>query len=312
MIDAIGQMFDLISQHAEAMGGKLIEPGLGLLGALAGIHLCWTIFKKMLAGEGFESVLAEVFMLTLTAGIVAWLIRDIAIVTTAISQGFDWIAVQLTGTGDSKNMLNTIFASFSKISSRIWDGMTASVDRDWWQAIKDTLAGMGSFWLKIFILLVYMIVTVITIAIFIRSQVQVLLAVALLPMFLPFYLLPITQKYADGMTDFFVKSAAMKMVAVLMMSLCIRLMEGSNALVFSVQTDRMALDLVGMIVLLLIAVLTLLFMLQVPSITNAMFSGQTVGLSGILPRGGRPTSMLPSPSLRPPGGGAGRPPIPKP
>lgn len=106
------------------------------------------------------------------------------------------------------------------------------------------------------------------------------------------------------MVDFFVKSAAMKMVAVVLMSICIGLLEGSNAIVASVETDKMALDLIGMTTLLLVASMTLFMMFQVPNLTNAMFSGQTVGLSQIMPRGipkiGMPKSMPPAAPPGPP------------
>lgn len=288
MIDSISQIsviFDLVTKYASGMDGKLSSAGLSLLSILAVIQFSWVSFHKFLGEGGVQEIVAEVMMLTLKVGMIAWLIKDLGNISQQVLAGFDWIASQLTGVGNAKNMSDIMFKSLGKISSEIWDGMSAAEDRSWWEAIRDTVAGMGSFWIKILILLIFLTTTVIALAIFFWSQIQVLIAIAILPIFLPFYIIPLTSKWADGLMDFFFKSAAMKMVAIIMMSICIKILEGSNAAVAAATADKMTLDLLGMTVLLFVALMILFLMLQVPNLTNAMFSGQTVGLSRIMPSG---------------------------
>lgn len=315
MIDAgiIAQIFDITTQHAAAMAGKLTDTGLNLLTGLAVIQLCWITFRKLLEGAGVNEIIGETIILALVIGILSWMITDLGWLTQQILAGFDWIAAKLTGTGDAKNMLEVIFASMGKASSIIWDGLVFSEDKSWWQVIKDSVAGMGSIAIKLVVLAIFMLLTVVSAGIFLWSQIQVLLAIAILPVFLPFYIVPPLSKFADGVLDFFVKSAAMKMIAVLLMSIGIRLLEGANEVVASVSNDRMALDLIHMTVLLFVGVVLLILMLQIPTMTNAMFSGQTIGLSRLMPGGmsmPRGGGSKPLPLPRPPsprGGGKGIP-----
>ncbi len=302
--DSVTVLFDVVTQHAGAMAGKLSDAGLALLTGLAVIQLCWTIFKNIVAedGGGLNKTIGESMMLTLTVGILVWLIRDLDSVAKPIIDGFDWIAAKLVGVQQGQNMATVIFDALAKIASDIWDGMASDQDPGLWDIIKNTIAGAGSFWLKILIVLALALVAVVAVAIFIWSQVQVLLALALLPIFLPFYILPVTQQWADGMVNFFFKSAAMKMVALVLMAICIQMINGTNAMVAASNADKMALDLYGMMQLLLVTIVVLFMMIQVPSITNNMFSGQTIGLSRILPGGVSPSKLAgkPAPGTKPP------------
>lgn len=289
-MDAVTSIFDIVTNHAGAMAGKLSEAGLSLLAALAAIQLCWTIFKNIIAdgGGGLSQTIGEIMMQALTIGILAWMIKDLNSITTPILNGFDWIAAKLVGVQPGQNMASTIFDALAKIALNIWDGMASDPDSTWWERIKNTIAGAGSFWLKILIVLALLAVAVVAVAIFIWSQVQVLIAIALLPIFIPFYILPVTQQWADGMMNFFFKSAAMKMVALVLMGICIQMINGTNAMVAASNADKMALDLYGMMQLMLVVIVTLFMMIQIPTITNNMFGGQVVGLSRIMP-GGAPT-----------------------
>lgn len=285
MIESVGMIFELITKYASGMDGKLTAAGLSLLTILAVIQFSWVSFPKLLGEGGGYELVAEMMMLSLKVGLIAWLIKDLGAISQQVLAGFDWISSQLTGAGNAKSMAEIMFKTLGQISSQIWEGMQGADDRSWWEAVRDTIAGAGSFWLKILILLIFLITTVVALAIFFWSQVQVLLAIAILPIFLPFYIIPFTSKWADGLMDFFFKSAAMKMVAVVMMSICIKILEGSNKAVAAANADKMTLDLIGMTTLLFVALMILFLMLQVPNLTNAMFSGQTVGLSRIMPSG---------------------------
>jgi type IV secretory pathway TrbL component len=166
--------------------------------------------------------------------------------------------------------------------------------------MQNFFAAGASFFVRLGILLVLLLVAAITAGYFIVSQVLAGIAIALGPVFLPWLLIERLSFIANGWIKFLVTAGVMKVVGVVMLSFG-SAMTDSLAQVgraMSGQENAQVLDLVGASVTLFVSIVMLMLSMQIPSIANGLVSG-SVGSGLIFPR-------MPKPA----GGGGNAPPKP--
>ncbi|MDP2196340.1 MAG: type IV secretion system protein [Rhodocyclaceae bacterium] len=290
---------------------KLQGAGINLLVGLGSIMMAWTILKAVLADEGFPKIFVDAIALGLQISIIAWIINDLVPLSSALLSGFDWVAAKLTGASDGANALASGMAGLMQVSQNIWESIgDGEGSPSAWDVAKSIATGGGSaLILKMVTLVAVMLITVVTTAIFIISQVLAGLGIALAPIFLPFYILPVLSSLASGVVQFIFKAGVAKAVGVIMISFLVEMTAVLNRLS---QTwsgmDGTLMDLTAATVTLFVAVVMLFLALQIPSIANGLLSGSVVGGLSI-PRIPRPSAPKPSGG----GGGGGKaPPAPKP
>jgi type IV secretion system protein TrbL len=306
-VGIIAEVFTTVTAHAMAMVPKLQGAGINLLVGLGSIMMAWTILKAILADEGFPKIFVDAIALGLQISIIAWIINDLVPLSSALLGGFDWIAAKLTGASDGASALQAGMAGLMQISQNLWESLAG---KGVWETTKEIVTGGApALVVKLFTLGILVLITVAVGAIFIISQVLAGLAVALAPIFLPFYIFPPLSSLASGVVQFLFKAGLTKVIGVLMISFIVEMTGLLTRLSISWagQENAQALDLTAATVTLFVAVVMLFLAFQIPAISNGLLSGSVVGGLSI-PR--MPKSSTPQPSG---GGGGGKtPPAPKP
>lgn len=305
-VGIIAEVFTTVTAHAMAMVPKLQGAGINLLVGLGSIMMAWTILKAILTDEGFPKIFVDAIALGLQISIIAWIINDLVPLSSALLGGFDWIAAKLTGASDGASALQAGMAGLMQISQNLWESLAG---KGVWETTKEIVTGGApALVVKLFTLGVLVLITVVVGAIFVISQILSGVAVALAPIFLPFYLFPPLSGLANGVVLFIWKAGLMKVVGVVMISFIAEMtglltrLSGS----WAAQENAQVLDLTAAVITLFVAVVMLFLAFQIPSISNGLLSGSvTGGLS--IPRIPKPGAPKPS------GGGGGKtPPAPKP
>ena len=307
-VGIIAEVFTTVTAHAMSMVPKLQDAGLALLLGLGVIMMSWTIIKALMADEGFPKFFVDTIALGFQISILAWIIKDLVPLSSTLLAGFDWVAAKLTGASDGASALQAGMAGLMQISQNLWESLAG---KGVWETTKEIVTGGApALVVKLFTLGVLVLITVVVGAIFVISQILSGVAVALAPIFLPFYLFPPLSGLANGVVLFIWKAGLMKVVGVVMISFIAEMtglltrLSGS----WAAQENAQVLDLTAAVITLFVAVVMLFLAFQIPSISNGLLSGSVVGGLSI-PR--MPKSSTPQPSGG--GGGGGKtPPAPRP
>lgn len=282
-VGIITEVFTTVSAHAMSMVPKLQGAGINLLVGLGSIMMAWTILKAVLADEGFPKIFVDAIALGLQISIIAWIINDLVSLSSTLLAGFDWVAAALTGASDGASALASGMAGLMQVSQNIWESIgDGEGSPSAWDVAKSIATGGGSaLILKMVTLIAVLLITVVTGAIFIISQVLVGLSIALAPVFLPFLVVPALSKLADGVIQFIFKAGVMKAVGVIMISFLVEMTAILNRLSETWSgTDGTLMDLTAATITLFVSVVMLFLAFQIPSIANGLLSGSvSAGLS---------------------------------
>lgn len=278
--DFIREVFLTVTHHAMGMVPKLQDTGMNLLLGLGTIMMAWTIVRSLLSDEGFPKIFVDTITLGFQVSIIAWLIKDLVPLSTALLGGFDWVAATLTGSEGGASALQAGMAGLMKIAINVWESIGVGGDNSWWESAKNLVAGGAApLVIKLLTLALIMLITVVSGSIFVISQVLAGIGIALAPVFLPFYIIPALSKMADGVVQFIFKAGVMKTVGVVMLSFLVEMTSILEKLSknWQGQENAAVLDLTAAIITLFVVAVMLWLSLQIPSIANGLLSGSVSG-----------------------------------
>lgn len=278
------QILAAITAHAQAMTPRLVPFGMDLLLYFGVIAVSWRAATAVLADTDIRGTLMKLLPLGFTLSVCSWLIKDIDENSMAFVAGFDWIAATLTGAAPGSSPLDATMGSLGRIANTLWLSMGSSGDSPpgLIDMIKNTLSGGAAFWIKVFTLAIMVIVSAITAAIYVMSQVLVGVGIALSPVFIPFVVLRKLNFIFEGWLKFVWTAAVMRLIGQVMLSFGAALTDSLLTLdrvIMQAGQDPRTLNLMASIAVLFVAIVQLILATQIPSIAQALTSG---GVGGAL------------------------------
>lgn len=291
------QILTAINAHAQAMATRLIPFGIQLLTYLGVIAFSWKFIIEVLRDTDIRGIVFHLAPLSITLGVSAWLIRDLAELSSAFIGGFDWLSATMAGAPPGSSPLEAAIGNVGQIANSLWLSMGSSGDKppDAIDMIKNTLSGGASFWIKTLILAGMVLIAAITAATFIMSQVLVGIAVALGPVFIPFIVLSRFNFLFDSWLKFLISTALMRLLGVVMLSIGAAISDyllTLDRIIIQAGQDPRTLNLMAAIVVLGVGILQLMLTWQIPALAQALVSG---GGGGALDAG--PVSKVASAGL---------------
>lgn len=278
------QVLAAITAHGAAMTPRLVPFGTQLLFYFGVIAISWKVITAVLADTDIRGILVKLLPLSIVLGVASWLIKDLDSHAEAFVSGFDWIAITVTGAAPGSSPLDATMGSLGRVANSLWVSMGSSGDTppDWIDTIKNTLSGGAGFWIKVFTLAIMIIVSAITAAIYVMSQVLVGVGIALAPVFIPFIALPKLNFVFEGWLKFVWTAAVMRLVGQVMLSFGAALTDSLLTLdrvIMQAGQDPRTLNLMASIAVLFVAIVQLILATQIPNIAQALTSG---GVGGAL------------------------------
>ena len=274
----IQQVFDTIATHGQQMALRLHGAGMMLLTGTGTIAFSMAMIKRVIADEGVHSIVADILILSIQAGMISWIITDLPALSKTIIDGFDWIAATAIGASTSGNPAEPLKQTMSIITNMAystWQAMGRGGGPNAWEIIKNSLFGGAAFWFKLGNLVVMILSAALVGALYIQSQMQVGLAVIMMPVILPFMMIPYLAQDADGLIRFFLRAGMMRALGPLLLSYCVVLSGVANQIgaAAMAQSNGAHLDLALSALQLFISLTTLVVVWQIPSLASAMLSG---------------------------------------
>lgn len=261
-----------LNAHNAALGSTLVPAGKSLLISLATAVLAWRMVRSMLTDEGPYGVVSELISVVVPAGLVFWFLQNWGwVFHTSLVGGFDWIAAQIAGSGSATSGISAGMNALLKTALAIFE------------SVKPHSGGLVEFasnfpaWalasgFKLIVMFLLMAVAVVYGGILILSQILVGVALVIGPVLVPWLIFEPTSFVFWGWVKFLCASALYKVVGVLLLTYCSRLLPFLTDAAKGA-ADPTAVDMVAASTLLFTAAVILMLVLQVPAIANGLMSG---------------------------------------
>lgn len=268
--------------------GKLKSIGLSLMGFFLLVNLCWYTLKAMATGTGLNGFIADfIGLAVVTAVVAAFLSKDVG---STIIGTIDSISSAVLG-GDPTRRMGDAIAHVAKQAFQTLAHVGAikpAGDQlkgtEWLIGLLPTALTVVS--MKMLTMFFVVTSVCIYIAMLVYSQVMITIALVLAPFMVPFLMFQPGSFLFDSWLRFLLGSAMIKFVGMLMAMITGGMMESMGKI--SVSTDMssaswveaMNFDIVLFGSIMLLAGLSAMMMMQIPSIANALVGGSSVGFSG--------------------------------
>lgn len=255
--------------------------GFKLFGFFLLLNMTWTVIKGMISGTGLSGFIADFLPELIAAGVViVFLTQNVG---GAIESALNGLAAIVTGVPNSgtTSLINQAGQQGFQTLSNIWQvpsvsGLSALDPTTWLPAIASLLYGLVAKAVAMFLILVALAVYI---AMVVTSQVSVIIALILAPVFIPFLMFKPASFLFDGWLKFFLGAGMMKVVGLLMLTVT-TVMMGSlqtvsqNAITSGTSSvDGLGLDIVVYSVMIMLAALSAVMMASVPSIASSLMGG---------------------------------------
>lgn len=308
-IGLVAQVFGDLTSHGQQLAGKLQGAGINLLTGLGVIVVSWQLLTGMLKEAGPGELLANILPVSLKIGVIAWIINDYGWFSSQILAGFDTVSALLSGAPSGASAVQSAIASTTLTAQHIWNSFgTSGEGPGFWDLVKG-LAGGAMFWLKLFLMLTTVVLAAIVGVFFILSQTLAGIALALGPIFLPWYVVQGMSWISNGWERYVLSACLMKVVGVIILGF---IQSMTKTLMVAAQSygdqNAVVFDVVGTVVILTISLLMVYLSFQIPSIAQGLVSG-SASVSTPTPSSAIQTASQLS-NLKKAGGGVPKPPIP--
>lgn len=272
-LSIISQILSSTTTHAASMAPRLVDAGLWLLTGLGVIAVSWKLAVGVLSEKDARGLLVDVVTPGIVIGFLAWLIRDLGPISKTFLDGIDWIAATLTQTSPDGGILAAALAAQAKLASSVWEIVSAD-SPSWWDWLTNTSAGIGALVMRLLSVGLMMIAMAVTAGVFVMSQVLAGIAIALGPVFLPFFVIKQLSFIANGWIRFLFVAGFMKVIGVVMLSFAAAMGNDINTLAAAVGADQTAeFNLSAGVAMLAVSFIMLILAFQIPSIANGLVSG---------------------------------------
>lgn len=310
-IGLVAQIFGDLSAHGQQLAGKLQGGGIWLLTGLGVIVISWELLEGMFKEAGPGQLLANILPVSLKIGVIAWIINDYVWFSSQILSGFDTVSALLSGAQNGASALQSVIASLALTAQNIWNSFGTSGDQSGvWKMLTGLVGVTATFCLKLFLMITTITLAAIVGAFFILSQTLAGIALALGPIFLPWYIVQEKSWLSNGWERYLVSACLMKVVGVVMLGF---IQSMTRTLMLAAQTygDENAgvFDVVGTAVILLISLVMVYLSLQIPAISQGLVSG-SASVNTPSPSGAIQTASQLSHLRKAGSGGAPKPPTP--
>lgn len=261
--------------------GGIMGLGFKLFGFFLLLNMTWTVIKGMISGTGLSGFITDFLPELIAAGVViVFLTQNVG---GAIESALNGLAAIVTGVPNSgtTSLINQAGQQGFQTLSNIWQvpsvsGLSVVDPTSWLPAISSLLYGLLAKAVAMFLILVALAVYI---AMVVTSQVSVIIALILAPVFIPFLMFKPAGFLFDGWLKFFLGAGMMKVVGLLVLTVT-TVMMGSlqtvsqNAITSGTSTlDGLGLDIVVYSVMILLAALSATMMASVPSIASSLMGG---------------------------------------
>lgn len=285
-INALQNAGNQVAKRALKLGNKL-------LWMLLIIAIAWFGIQVMLGVEAasFESAVGGFVSRIFIWGLIAWLMKDYFPLTHAIVSGFSWLGTYLTGGNASATKVAQTAGYFLPGIHLIHMGMVT------FEAVKNLPWTTGSIWnltfsthflvslvTMIFILALsggMFVAAILYIGIAMLSMLLVSVAIAIGPIFIPFFVLEFTSFLFNGWFRFLLVASMYRLVGGVIIAIIERFIElvalsgGSTSLIYKVGTNPTAYSVSLFAAagdILVVAVLVFL-VLEIPKVSSQIANG---------------------------------------
>jgi hypothetical protein len=285
-INALQNSGNEVAKHALKIGNQL-------LWMLLVIAIAWFGIQVMLGVEGgsFESAVGEFVSRIFIWGLIAWLMKDYSQLTNAIVNGFSWLGAYLTVGNASASKVAQTAGYFLPGIHLIHMGMVT------FEAVKNLPWTTGSIWnlsfsthflvsivTMVFILAMsggMFIAAFLYIGIAMLSMLLVSVAIAIGPIFIPFFVLEFTSFLFNGWFRFLLMAALYRLVGGVIIAIIEQFIKsaalqgGATSLIYQVGTNPPAYSVSLFAAagdILVVAVLVYL-VLEIPKISSQIANG---------------------------------------
>lgn len=308
-IGLVAQIFGDLTAHGQQLAGKLQSAGIDLLTGLGVIVITWELLTGLLKQAGPGELLASILPTSLKIGVIAWIINDYTWFSSQILLGFDVVSGLLSGAQSGSSALQSAVASITMTAQNIWNSFgTSGEGPGFWDVVRG-LAGSATFYLKLLLLATTLALAAIVGAFFILSQTLAGIALALGPIFLPWYIVQGMSWISNGWERYVLSACLMKVVGVMLLGF---IQSMTKTLMVAAQSygdeNAMVFDVVATVVVLTISLLMVYLSFQIPAIAQGLVSGSASVNTPTPSRAIQTASQLSN--LKKAGGGGPKPPIP--
>lgn len=264
---------------------SLAEIGWQLFGFFVAANVIYMLLKNMTVGSGINGIIADAVPL-LIAGAVVVLFLSKGL-TTAIADSMNVLTGAIAGSSNSSLAgLMTSAAGTAGLTIRnLWElsPTTGTSSPGGLAALGEILLGIPAVLMNIVAMIVGVFFVVVALCIYLASlvisQIGIYIALMLAPFFVPFLLFPPASFLFNGWLRFFLSSALLKTIGLILLQVTDVIMQGVLQISQSTQTagtsgaDALVFDIVKYAMIILLAGLGALLMSQASSIANALISG---------------------------------------
>ncbi|GBE49150.1 MAG TPA: hypothetical protein ENG77_04780 [Chromatiales bacterium] len=282
-----------LQNSGEQVAARALKTGNKLLRAMLIIAIAWFGLQVMLGVEAasFEAAVGGFVSKIFIWGLIAWLMKDYAQLTNAITGGFTWLATDLTGGNTSAtkvmqtagyllpgiHLLHMGLVTFESIKKLPW--ITGSI----WKGTFGTniLASLVTMIFVLGISGLLFLAALLYIGIAILSILLVSVAVAIGPIFIPFFMLEFTSFLFNGWFRFLLVAGAWRLVGGVIMSIIehfmalVSLSGGSDSILFVTSTKPLSysVSLFAAVGDVLVVAVFVFLMLEIPKIASQLVNG---------------------------------------
>ncbi len=272
---------------------RALKIGNQLLWLLLVIAIAWFGIQVMLGVEAssFETAVGGFVSQIFIWGLIAWLMRDYSQITNAITSGFTWLSTDLTGgnTSASKvmqtagyllpgiHLLHMTAVLIESIKELPW--FVGSILNP--SFFTNLLSSVEAAVVILIIWLLMMAAAVIYIGIAMLSMLLVSIAIAVGPIFIPFFMLEFTSFLFNGWFRFLLVAAAWRLIGGVVISIVEQFMKatalagGSTSILVRTGTHPAVYNVSWLAAFgdILVVVVIVFVMLEIPNIASQIVNG---------------------------------------
>lgn len=281
---------------------RALKIGTPLLRALLLIAIAWFGIQVMFGTEAasFEAAVGGFVSKIFIWGLITWLMKDYIPLTSAITNGFAWLSNYLVGGNPHATQLEVTAGYFLPGIHLLHFGTVFfhSVEKlpwttgHFWDIGSNAQNFLNSLMAAIVILIISFLLCIaglVYIGIAMLSLLLVSLAIAIGPIFIPFFLLDFTSFMFDNWFAFLLTAAAYRLIGGVIIAMIekfigiISTAGGAGSILKQTGTNPpvYVINIITSITDILVAVIVILLMLEIPKIASTLMGGSGISVSSM-------------------------------
>lgn len=270
---------------AFSTSASLTDIGWQLFGFFVAANLVYMLLKNMTVGSGINGIIADAVPLLISGAVVVLFLSKG--LTTAIADSMDVLTAAIGGsnTGSMAGLMTSAAGTAGMTIRNLWElsPTTGTSSPGGLAALGEIMLGIPAVIMNVVAMIVGVFFVVVALCIYLASlvisQIGIYIALMLAPFFVPFLLFQPAAFLFSGWLRFFLSSALLKTIGLILLQITDVIMQGVLDISQSTQAtgvsgaDALVFDIIKYAMIILLAGLGALLMAQASSIANALISG---------------------------------------